>query len=74
MCGQGFAISGATITFTGTGVPSNVVAITDDNGNFRNVPFNTPTTPGNYTAQAHFAGTAAGLQPSNSQIIHFTVP
>jgi len=25
----------------GTGVSSDVVAITDDNGNFRNVPFNT---------------------------------
>ena len=70
--GSAGAIPGATITFTGTGVPSGVVAITDDHGNFRDVPFNTPTTPGNYTAQAHFAGTA-GLQPSNSQIMQFIV-
>lgn len=65
---------GATITFTGTGVPPDLVAITDDLGNFKNVPFATPTTPGNYTIQAHFAGVQGALLPSNSRIFHFTVP
>jgi len=63
-----------TITFTGTGVPSNLVTtIPAGEPAFFSVPFEPPTTPGTYTVQAHFAG-AGTLLPSDSQIAMFTVP
>jgi hypothetical protein len=40
------------------------LATTDDLGNFRNVPFTTLATPGNYTIQAHFVGVPGALLPS----------
>jgi hypothetical protein len=69
-----FAISGATITFTGTGVPHNpnFVATTANDGQYF-MSFSPPTTSGTYTVQAHFAG-LPGLNPSDSQTQTFTVP
>ena len=73
LCGDGTLINGATITFTGTGVPHNpnFVATTNDGEYF--MSFSPPTTPGTYTAQAHFAGSPT-LNPSDSQTQTFTVP
>ena len=65
-------ISGATITFTGTGVPRNLVATTHSGGEYFVDSFDPPTTPGTYTVQAHFAG-STGLQPSTSSTETFTV-
>jgi len=65
-------VPGAIITFTGTGVPPNVVATTDSNGHYFVRP-TSPTTPGTYTAQAHFAG-GNGLDPSESTLEQFVVP
>ena len=48
-------VPGVTIAFTGTGVPPNLVATTGDEGKYA-VQFPTPTMPGTYTIQAHFAG------------------
>ena len=67
-----------TITFTGTGVPPNLVTtIPATESAFFSVPFEPPTNPGTYTVQAHFAGTqipAGTLSPSDSGIQMFTVP
>jgi hypothetical protein len=67
-----------TITFTGTGVPPNLVTtIPAGEPAFISVPFEPPTNPGTYTVQAHFAGAqipAGTLSPSDSQIVMFTVP
>lgn len=69
-----FVVSGATITFTGTGVPHNpnFVATTASDGQYF-MSFSPPTTSGTYTVQAHFAG-SPGLNPSDSQTQTFTVP
>jgi hypothetical protein len=54
----GSGISGATITFTGTGVPGGVSVVTDAAGSYPpfSVVFAAPGIPGNYTVQAHFSG------------------
>ena len=66
-------LSPITITFTGTGVPPNFAATLPNGAGQQVVNLRTPTTPGNYTAQAHFAGTV-NLLPSDSAIVKFTVP
>ena len=67
-----------TITFTGTGVPSNLVTTLPARQPAAfTVHFEPPTNPGNYTVQAHFAGAqipGGTLSPSDSQIRMFTVP
>ena len=68
-----------TITFTGTGVPPNLVAtIPAGEDAVAVVLFEPPTTPGTYTAQAHFAGLTLPddggiLLPSDSQVQSFTI-
>jgi len=49
---------GLSITYTGTGVPPNLVATVEASlpANFF-ITIKPPTTPGTYTFQAHFAGT-----------------
>ena len=53
--GNNPGIAGATITFTGSGVPPNAVAKTDSDGNYF---FSAPEAekPGTYNLQAHFSG------------------
>jgi hypothetical protein len=67
-----------TITFTGTGVPPNLVTtIPAGEPAFISVPFEPPTNPGPYTVQAHFAGAqipTGTLSPSDSRIVMFAVP
>ena len=75
--------AGLSITFTGTGVPPNLVATVQDSQQaiFR-VTIKSPTTPDTYTFQAHFAGATLilnggqtlQLHPSDSSIVMFTVP
>jgi len=66
-----------TITFTGTGVPPNLAVTIPAFGDaVGSIPF--PTTPGTYTAQAHFAGVTLPngdgiLLPSDSQVVSFTI-
>ena len=66
-----------TITFTGTGVPpGTVVTIPAFHDAVASIPF--PTTPGTYTAQAHFAGVTLPngdgiLSPSDSKVVSFNV-
>ncbi len=63
-----------TITFTGTGVPPNLVAtIAPGEDALAVVPFEPPTTPGTYTAQAHFAGLEGILLPSDSPVKRFSI-
>ena len=70
-----------TTTFTGTGVPPNLVAtIPPGEEAVVVLPFDPPTKPGTYTAQAHFAGlTLSGvagggiLLPSDSDVESFTI-
>jgi hypothetical protein len=74
---------GLSITFTGTGVPPNLVATVQDSQEaIFFVTIKPPTTPGTYTFQAHFAGATfilngggtLQLLKSDSEIVRFTVP
>lgn len=71
----GSVVGGATITFTGTGVPPGLTAVTD--AKLLQRTFNTvyprPLLRGTYTVQAHFAGQGI-FGPSNSGTQTFTVP
>jgi len=62
-------IAGATITFTGSGVPPNAVAKTDSDGNYF---FSAPEAekPGTYNVQAHFSG--ATLRGPSGVPVFFT--
>jgi hypothetical protein len=66
-----------TISFTGTGVPSNLVAtIHAGRQAFYIAPFQPPINPGTYTVKAHFAGAeipGGTLSPSDSQVMSFTI-